>query len=267
LAVGAIATETEESPETPAADLSGVSKQFRVGRGSVLALSGIDLTVDEGELLPVVGPSGCGKSTLLRLVAGLDQPTSGQIEAAQALDSGRSSFVFQDPNLLPWRTAVQNVTLPLEMAGSPRRDRVSRAEQTLRRVRLCEEDFGKRPAMLSGGMRMRVSLARALVTQPRMIFFDEPFASLDDLLRQELIEELRKLWRAEGWTALFVTHNVAEAVFLASRRVLVMANNPGRIVREIKIDLPQERDGRIKDDERTGHLVREVRDALREENR
>jgi NitT/TauT family transport system ATP-binding protein len=200
-------------------------------------LDAINLDIDPGAFVALVGPSGCGKSTLLRCLAGLQQPSRGQL-TIETTDrrSPQRAYVFQDANLLHWRSARENVTLPLELAGSAAANRESAAARALQTAGLLAADFSKRPGMLSGGMRMRVSLARALVTEPDLMLLDEPFAALDDLSRQQLNDELIGLWEAEGWTTVFVTHNVAEAVYL-SQRVLVMTRKPARIVADIAVPL------------------------------
>lgn len=203
-------------------------------------LTGIDLSIAQGEFVSIVGPSGCGKSTLLRLVAGLRSATSGELTVAgrgPGHSETKAAFVFQEPNLLPWRSVAGNIRLPLELdqsAGSSITNRDELIEQTIRQIGLSPEDASKRPSELSGGMRMRVSLGRALVTSPDIMLLDEPFAALDDILRQQLNEELQRLWWSRRWTGLFVTHNVSEAVFL-SQRVLVMSQSPGTILEAVDI--------------------------------
>ncbi len=236
-----------------------------------VALSDINLDCPPGQFLALVGPSGCGKSTFLRCIAGLQQPTRGRIHL-EATESGgskttggsRTAYVFQDPTLLPWRNVLQNIALPLELSGTSRAARTSAARGALRRIGLAESDGMKRPAMLSGGMRMRVSLARALVTEPNVLLLDEPFAALDDISRQRLNEELMQIWLEQGWTGLFVTHNVAEAVFL-SQRVIVMTHRPGRIAAEIQVPFeyprPAELRARPEFAALTGEIASELRSA------
>ena len=205
-------------------------------RGEFRAVDGITFDIADGQFVSLVGPSGCGKSTLLRLAAGLLKATAGDIEVgpAKAPLAGRGlAYVFQDATLLPWRSVRANVRLPLELERVPRIEHESRVRDCLAIVGLS--DFARRyPRELSGGMRMRVSLARALATRPRLMLLDEPFGALDDLTRQTLNDELHALWLRERFTALFVTHNIAEAVFL-SQRVLVMSPRPGRIVADVPI--------------------------------
>lgn len=211
-------------------NLRGVQKSF----GSVQVLHGIDLTVADGEMIVIVGASGCGKSTLLRMIAGLIPATSGQISfPADAAARQGIGFVFQEPTLMPWATAARNVALPLELAGMPRREAHARAVAMLARVELAGFENAY-PRALSGGMKMRVSIARALVTKPRLLLMDEPFAALDEITRFRLNNDLLTLWRDERFTVVFVTHSVFESVFLAER-IMVMAPRPGRIVQELRV--------------------------------
>ncbi len=194
-------------------------------------LRDVDFKLPRGSFVSILGPSGCGKTSLLRIIAGLQPITGGQLEVTGGHDSDGPpvGYVFQDPTLLPWRTVRENVGLPLELSGRPASERDATVSQALRTVGLNREDHHKFPRMLSGGMRMRVSLARALVDRPDVMLFDEPFAALDDLLRQRLGEDLLEMWQQERFTAVFVTHNVGEAVFL-SQQVLVMDARPATIV-------------------------------------
>jgi NitT/TauT family transport system ATP-binding protein len=225
--------------------LTGVSKRFRLPGRDLLALREISLEVREGEFVSVIGPSGCGKSTLLRLVAGLTEPSAGTITIAgespqQARARRELGFVFQEPTLLPWRTALENVTLLLEVArrGSAAQRR-QRGMELLSLVGLAEFADAK-PAKLSGGMQRRVGIARALALEPKILLLDEPFGALDEITRQRMNMELLNVWAQRATTALLVTHNVGEAVFL-SDRVLVMATNPGRMVTEVTVGLPRPR--------------------------
>lgn len=227
--------------------------------GALPALTGLDLAVRRGEFVTVVGPSGCGKSTLLRLVAGLARPSGGALR----VDSPRRAlaFVFQDPTLLPWRTVRANVALPLELAGRPADEQRAAADAALALVGLA--DFaGAHPAELSGGMRMRASLARALVARPELLLLDEPFGALDEMTRERLDEELMRLWEQERWTVLAVTHSVQEAVLL-SDRVVVLSPRPGRVVAELTIDLPRPRRAELLADPSFAALAGEVRARLR----
>jgi NitT/TauT family transport system ATP-binding protein len=212
--------------------LSGVSKRY--GNGT-LALEGIDLAVEEGEFLSLLGPSGCGKSTLLRVIAGLIPASSGRVEV-RAARHGETGFVFQDPTLMPWASAIGNVMLPLRLSGVPRREAEPRAAEALTQVGLSGFERA-RPRALSGGMRMRVSIARALVTRPRLLLLDEPFAALDEITRHRLNDDLLTLWAATRFTAILVTHSVFESVYLSSR-IAVMAARPGRIAEELPVDAP-----------------------------
>ena len=222
----------------PPITLSQVTKRFA---GGVQALAGVSLAVAPGEFVALLGPSGCGKSTVLRLVAGLAQADGGRV-SAPALDAAGASttaFVFQEPTLMPWASVFDNVFLPLRLLGQRRAAAAALVRQVLARVGLAEFEAAY-PAQLSGGMKMRASIARALVTQPQVLLMDEPFAALDDITRQRLNADLLQWWKQQGMSALFVTHSVGEAVFL-SQRVLVMAARPGRVVAEVAIDAPYPR--------------------------
>jgi len=206
--------------------LKSIEKRF--GNGT-LALADIDLTLNEGDFLVLLGPSGCGKSTLLRLIAGLELPSGGDIVwSAQKLAPGEIGYVFQEPTLMPWATAVQNVALPLRLRRAPNAD--ADAGKMLGKVGLSDFTHA-RPKTLSGGMRMRVSIARALVSRPKLLLMDEPFAALDEFTRHRLQDELLALTRTLGCTTVFVTHSLYEAAYLASRIVL-MTPRPGRIATE-----------------------------------
>ncbi|HWB14149.1 MAG TPA: ABC transporter ATP-binding protein [Pirellulales bacterium] len=246
-----------------------IDRLSMIYRGGVPALDGISLSVREGEFVSLVGPSGCGKSTLLRIVAGLVKPTGGSVLVAgaaprEARRRVRLSFVFQDATLLPWRSAGRNVALPLEIAHASAADRAQRTRSTLDMVGLG--DFAhRRPRELSGGMRMRVSLARALVTDPQIIFLDEPFGALDDITRQTLNEELLGLWRKRCWTALFVTHNLAEAAFL-STRIVILSPRPGRIVADVPVPFAGQRRPDLRAEAEFARFVGEIGHLLRKGN-
>ena len=225
-----------------------------------LVLSVDSLDIPAGQFVSLVGPSGCGKSTLLRLVANLDQPSAGELTLAQNEASERA-FVFQDANLIPWRTAAENIQLPLELRRPLTQEDQQAIAAAIRMVGLRQEDSRKFPRMLSGGMRMRVSLARALVTHPNILLMDEPFAALDDLLRNQLNQQLLDLWQQQKWTTLFVTHNVAEAVFL-SQRILVMHAQPGRIVADITVPFEYPRHGSLRTDPDFARFCGEVMSKL-----
>jgi len=218
---------------TPAVALHAAEKTYPNGTQALLP---VNLQVQTGEFLTLLGPSGCGKSTLLKMVAGLLAPSAGSVQRAAGSTLG---FVFQEATLMPWASVLSNVRLPLDLAGVPRSASVPRVQQALRKVGL--QDFeAALPRELSGGMRMRVSIARSLVTEPKLLLMDEPFGALDEITRQRLDSDLLALWQAQALTVLFVTHSIYEAVFL-SRRVLVMAAQPGRVVDEVLIDEPYPR--------------------------
>jgi NitT/TauT family transport system ATP-binding protein len=242
-------------------ELSGVSRRF----GQTVALQGIDLEIAEREFVSLIGPSGCGKSTLLRIVGDLIQPTEGTVvvnkkPARQARIDRDYGIVFQDPVLYDWRTVAKNVALPLEMARWPRQKRAQRVREMLELVELG--GFADhRPWQLSGGMQQRVSIARALSFDPALLLMDEPFGALDEMTRERLNMELLQIWEASGSTIVFVTHSIAEAVFL-STRVVVMSPRPGRISETIAIDLPQPRTAATREEPRFFELVTRVREAL-----
>jgi NitT/TauT family transport system ATP-binding protein len=226
----------EQTRSIPEIELQGVSKRFR---NAAVAVEGISLTVERGEFVTFLGPSGCGKSTLLKLVSGLSPVSEGSVRVnGTTPESARElvSFIFQDATLMPWRTVEQNVGLGMELEHAARTARKERVAQMLDLVGLAH--VAKRyPRQLSGGMRMRASIARALVSRPRILLMDEPFAALDEMTRDRLNEELLRLYTDRKWTVLFVTHSVAEAVFL-STRVVILAAHPGRVAHEVKIELP-----------------------------
>lgn len=227
----------------------------RYDTGTV-ALDDVSLTVRPGEFVSVVGPSGCGKSTLLRLAAGLVAPTRGTVERS----SDHVGYVFQDPTLLPWRSVRRNVELAAELRGMSRTERRLRAMETLHRVGLAE--FAEhRPGTLSGGMRMRTSLARTLVLRPGLFLFDEPFAAVDEITRTRLGDDLQSLFVADRFAALFVTHSIAEAVFL-STRVVVLSDRPGRVRAEFDISAPYPRPPQLRYSTEFAELTARVNDAL-----
>jgi NitT/TauT family transport system ATP-binding protein len=216
--------------------LRGVDKVYSNG---VVALKGLDLAVREGEFLSLLGPSGCGKSTALRLIAGLGDVSAGHIEWS---NGGRRNigFVFQDATLMPWATVVNNIYLPLRVRGIAKSEAAPRIERAMAQVGLA--GFGEAyPRELSGGMRMRVSIARALVAEPKILLMDEPFAALDEITRFKLNDDLLALWASQRWTVVFVTHSVFESVYL-STRILVMSARPGRVSSQVRIDVPSPRE-------------------------
>jgi NitT/TauT family transport system ATP-binding protein len=227
--------------EQAAITLENVSMTFPP---STAALSPITLNIPRGRFICLLGPSGCGKSTLLRIIAGLQRPTTGLIEYAS--ESQSLSYVFQDAHLLPWRNVIRNVALPLELAGVDKADRIESAGDMLTQVGLGEF-LRHYPAQLSGGMKMRVSLARALVGNPSLLLLDEPFAAVDEMTRQKLDEQLLDLWRERGMTVIFVTHSVTEAVFLA-QRAIVFSPRPGRVLLDHESNLPPKRDLALRSD-------------------
>jgi NitT/TauT family transport system ATP-binding protein len=217
----------------PLVRLQGVTKRY--GNGTV-AVTGVDLGLTAGEFVSLLGPSGCGKTTVLRMIAGLSQVSAGAIDWTGRRDVG---FVFQEATLMPWATALHNVMLPLKVRRTPAREATARAEAALDSVGLT----GFRnayPRELSGGMKMRVSIARALVTGPRILLMDEPFAALDEITRQKLNDDLLSLWTRERFTVVFVTHSVYESVYL-SERIVVMAARPGRVIADLATDAPYPR--------------------------
>jgi NitT/TauT family transport system ATP-binding protein len=222
--------------DEPIVALRGIGKRFASG---LEALAGIDLDIRRGEFLSVLGPSGCGKSTLLRLIAGLSEPSSGERRVGLAAP-GAIGFVFQDPTLMPWATVAGNVLLPLRLAGRVGDAERARASAEIAAVGLAGFE-GAYPRQLSGGMRMRVSIARALVTDPQLLLLDEPFAALDEITRMALNDDLLRLWQGRRPTIVFVTHSVFESVFL-STRIAVMTPRPGRIVAELPVALPYPRE-------------------------
>ncbi|MFV3077245.1 ABC transporter ATP-binding protein [Niveispirillum fermenti] len=237
--------------------LSGLSLTYPNG---TRALDGLDLAVAEGEFLSLLGASGCGKSTVLRLVAGLIAPTAGAVAWERPLARGDVGFVFQEPTLMPWARILDNVRLPLDLAGMDRAEGNARAAEGLERVGLG--DFLRAwPRELSGGMKMRAALARALVTRPRLLLLDEPFAALDEITRLKLNDDLLALWRRERFTTLFVTHSVFESVYLSSR-IAIMKARPGRVVADLPVDLPWPRDLSTRTGSDYGALCRAVSERL-----
>ena len=224
--------------------------QVEVAYGARKALGPFSLKLEPGEIVALVGPSGCGKSTALRLLAGLEQPTRGRVE--RLAGRGEASVVFQAPTLMPWASTLANVALPLRLAGVAEAQADAQARAALAQVRLGGSEAVK-PAQLSGGMAMRASLARALVTRPRLLLLDEPFAALDEITRRDLALDIHRLWDAQRPAIVFVTHNVEEAVFMASR-VIVMTPGPGRLKSEMRVEAPLPRP----EDFRTSALFRSL---------
>ena len=237
--------------------LTGIGRRFPSGTE---ALRDASLRLQDGDFLALLGPSGCGKSTLLRLIAGLDRPDSGTLmwDAGQPPAPGEIGYVFQDATLLPWATTEENVFLPLRLRGLPRAQAQPEIAAVLARVGLAGFE-NARPRQLSGGMRMRVSIARALVTKPRLLLMDEPFAALDEFTRHRLQADLLDLWRDLRCTVVFVTHSIYEAAFLA-RRIVLMTPRPGRIARELTSVLPATADTRL--DPAYAALVTDITKAM-----
>jgi NitT/TauT family transport system ATP-binding protein len=270
---------TAPTEAAPVVTLGGVVKRFATG---TLALDRLDLTIRAGEFVSLLGPSGCGKSTALRLIAGLSEPSGGSISwsetapgnafktppehrparraTARRRDRPDIGFVFQEPTLMPWATVFRNVMLPFELDGADRRHAAGRVTRALERVGLASFRDAH-PRELSGGMRMRVSIARALVTDPPLLLMDEPFASLDEITRFRLNNDLLDLWRAAGHTVVFVTHSVFESVYLSSR-IIVMTPRPGRIFADLAIDAPYPRDEGFRTSAEYAGLCRIVSQAL-----
>jgi NitT/TauT family transport system ATP-binding protein len=242
--------------------LRGVGKTFPSG---TTALAGLDLEVRQGEFLSLLGPSGCGKSSALRIVAGLSEPSEGSVawrdgERASTGHAGRIGFVFQEPTLMPWATVYGNVALPLKLEGSPEELTRPRVVDALKRVGL--DKFGRAyPRELSGGMKMRVSIARGLVTEPELLLMDEPFAALDEITRFRLNNDLLDVWRTLRKTVVFVTHSVFESVYL-SNRIVVMTARPGRVFAELAIDAPYPRDDSFRTSPEYGAFCRRTSEAL-----
>ena len=246
---------------------SNVNMTFNAGSANATtALKGINLTIAPGEFVSLIGPSGCGKSTLLRLVGDLLTPTTGDIQVAgksarQARLDQEYGIVFQVPVLLEWRTIMKNVMLPMELRKSSRQEQRERAQQLIEMVEL--KGFEKHyPWQLSGGMQQRAAIARALAIHPRLLLMDEPFGALDEMTRERMNLELHRIWQQTGTTVLFVTHSIAEAVFL-STRIVVMSARPGEILHITEVDLPKQRDINTREDPAFFRLETEVREWLR----
>jgi len=238
-------------------DLKGVTKKFANG---LAAFGPLDLELHDGEFVSLVGPSGCGKSTTLRVIAGLLAPSEGGV----AFPQGRPeiAFVFQEPTLMPWARVLENARLPLDLKRVPRAEANARARRALHRVGL--EGFERAfPRELSGGMKMRVSIARAIAAAPRLLLMDEPFAALDELTRQALNDDLLRLWHEDGLTVIFVTHSVFESTYLSSR-VVVLTPRPGRVAADIRLSPPATRDAGYRLSREFADAAGQVSQALRD---
>jgi NitT/TauT family transport system ATP-binding protein len=271
--VSSAVTANLSAKASPAVEFRSVEKRY--GQGPVI-LDAFSLTAAPGDFIALIGPSGCGKSTLLKLIAGLSPVTQGELifstsSAQTQLAATPSStatsnrdelaYVFQEPTLLPWLTVAQNVALPLDLRATPATERNELVQAALALVGLTPRtDYY--PRQLSGGQKMRVSIARALVRSPQILLLDEPFGALDEMTRDHLNEELLAIRERQRWTAFFVTHSVAEAVFLANR-IIIMSANPGRLHREIRVDLPYPRTPATRRDPAYHRLVDEVSQLLR----
>ncbi|MBL0917464.1 MAG: ABC transporter ATP-binding protein [Hydrogenophaga sp.] len=251
------------SDDTPAIEVLSAEQTYPNGTRALLPM---DLQVAQGGFVTLLGPSGCGKSTLLKMVAGMLEPTEGRIllwrRPVRDFDSSgkRLSFVFQEATLMPWASVQTNVRLPLDLASRPRADSDARVRESLALVGL-DAFATHRPRELSGGMQMRVSIARGLVTQPNLLLMDEPFGALDEITRNRLDDDLLRLWAQQKLTVVFVTHSIAEAVYL-SQRVVVMAARPGRVVEEVAIDEPYPRGPDFRVSQRFAEHARRLQDSL-----
>jgi len=237
-------------------DVVGASKTYPNG---TIALQPVDLQIGKGEFVSLLGPSGCGKSTLLRIIAGLSSPSTGEVNIP---DGDRRAFVFQDATLLPWRTVARNASLICELEGIDKAERSQRVTAALKMVGL--DGFEKvYPRNLSGGMKMRLSLARALALQPELFLMDEPFSALDEITREVLQDELLRIWITKGFTSVFVTHNLYEAIYL-SNRVVVMSARPGRIERIFDVPFSYPRTPELRQTPEFIALSLEISDCLRD---
>jgi NitT/TauT family transport system ATP-binding protein len=253
MTAAALAERTAAEPSPALVQLAGVGKTFASG---TVALQGLDLSVGRHEFVTLLGPSGCGKSTALRLIAGLTAVSQGRIAWSEGEQAGDIGFVFQEPTLMPWATVFDNVYLPFRLQGASRAQVADQVMEALERVDLRAFAHAY-PRELSGGMKMRVSIARALVTKPKLLLMDEPFAALDEITRFKLNNDLLRLWHEQSWTVIFVTHSVYESVYL-SARIVVMAARPGRVVGEVPIDAPYPRDESFRTSEPYNRLCRTV---------
>lgn len=251
---------TTDQPLGARPELLRMAQVDKTFNGTVAALKGMSLQVNEGDFISLLGPSGCGKSTALRLISDLLHPTAGRITWAGGQDAGDLGVVFQEPTLMPWATVAQNVWLPFRLRGKTYNEVKDEVLEALKLVGL-EKFQNSYPRELSGGMKMRVSIARAMVTRPRLILMDEPFAALDEITRFKLNNDLLKLKAAIGCTVIFVTHSVFESVFL-SDRIVVMAARPGRVITELEVNAPYPRDADFRTSADYAAYTRQATDAL-----
>ena len=261
------ATESTSARAGLAVQVAGASVVFETHDGSVHALKNVSLDIAEGEFVSFIGPSGCGKTTLMRVIADLESLSSGTVlvngaSATEARQNGAYGYVFQAPALYPWRTVLRNVTLPLEIKGMGATERKAVAMRQLENVGLAGFE-GKFPWQLSGGMQQRVSIARALGFEPKILMMDEPFGALDEITRDRLNEQLLQLWAKERRTVIFVTHSIPEAAFLSSK-IVVMSARPGRVVEVIESNLPANRTLDIRESPEFVDIAHRIRVALRQ---
>jgi NitT/TauT family transport system ATP-binding protein len=259
-------TRTATRSPPPAVEIRRLNLVFDSGDAAVTALADVDLTVNTGDFVSLIGPSGCGKTTLLRVMADLERASSGEVRVnGVSPDAARLAraygYVFQAPALYAWRSVLRNVTLPLEIMGMAKAERLERARRVLELVNLggFERKF---PWQLSGGMQQRVSIARALSFDPALLLMDEPFGALDEIIRDHLNEQLLRLWERTGKTVIFVTHSIPEAVFL-STRIVVMSPRPGRIIDVIDSDLPAKRTLDVRESAAFAAIAQRVRAGLK----
>lgn len=253
---------------TPVLSIDGMSLVYNSSRGPIAAIKELSFSIRKGEFISILGPSGCGKSTLVRIVSGLLRPTAGKVVLADAEVKGprpEVGIVFQQPTLLPWKTVLENVLVPIRAMGLSVADYRPRAHELLRLVGLG--DFiSHYPYELSGGMQQRVGIARGLIHDPAMLLMDEPFAALDAMSREFMMDELQKIWMTTGKSVLFITHSIPEAVYL-SDRVLTLSSRPGRVIDDLHIDLPRARDMGIMGQAAFGEYATHLRALFKNDNK